>query len=139
MGVRGKKSSEEVVSKAQLVAIDGRLMPPKHLPDNQLEVWSDIVGSCPAGWFTRKDIPLMMQLVGHIENAGNIQNAIDKFPVDKISDMEYLKIYEKLTSSFERETRAITALYRTFRITQQSEYRADKARTIDDTSKPWDD
>lgn len=138
MGVRGKKSGAELISKAQIVSIDGRLAPPHHLPDSQREVWTDIVNSLPAEWFTRKDYPLFMQLVTHIENAGNIQAALSKFPVDKIGDMEYLKTYEKLTAAHERETRAITALYRTFRITQQSEIRADKVRTINDTGKPWE-
>lgn len=138
MGQRGKKSTESVVAQAQLVSIDSRLPPPRHLSTAQQEAWSDIINAMPSAWFTKKDVPLLMQLMQHLTNASNIQDALANFPVDKLTDPEYLKTYDRLTNGHERETRAITALYRTFRITQQSEYRAEKVRTVDDASKPWD-
>ena len=138
MAARGKRSSAEVASQALMVSIDNRLAPPAHIPEAQREIWVNIVNAMPATWFTQKDYPLMIQLMQHIENASNIQAALSTFPVSRLHDPEMLKTDDRLTTAHERETRAITSLYRSFRITQQSEYRADKARTVDDSNKPWD-
>lgn len=140
MAQRGRKSA---ASLAVVTTLPGqRAEPPRELTKAQAEVWRAVVSTKPADWFTEDTHPLLMAYCRHVVTATVLARQIDGFNPDWLADEDGLKRYEKLLAMRERETRAMTALARSMRLTQQSRYKAEtaatKASSVGSGRKPWE-
>lgn len=139
MAKRGKKSA---ASLAVVPVVPGkRPEPPAELTEAQAEVWRAVVQTKPADWFTDDSHPLLVAYCKHVVTARQLGAAIDAFNTALLTDDEHVKRYDKLLAMRERETRAITALARSMRLTQQARYDAKRANTAASQTqarKPWE-
>jgi hypothetical protein len=113
------------------------------LTDEQAHEWRQIVDRMPADWFTREHFPLLALLCRHICRARFLAFQIDNFKPEWLKDDAGPARLEKFLAMAERETRAITALSRSLRLTHQSRMKAEKAATAvaayHDGPRPWDE
>ena len=119
-------------------SVDGRLAPPGHMSPAEKGIWVSIVNSRPADWFQPEHEGMLTQYCRHRLNADSIFNQIQEMEQDWLKGDEGLDRYNKLSAMQERETRAMNALMRSMRLTQQSLYRADKAVKTQPGRKPWE-
>jgi hypothetical protein len=96
--------------------------PPADLTDPQQEVWRDLTESMPPDWFPKCTHALLAQLCRHICEAKFIAGKLKKGAPNKT-----LADYDKWLSMQDRETKAILALSRSLRLTNQSRYDTLKA------------
>lgn len=138
MAKRGRQSA---ASLSVVQAVPGqRPVAPKELDREQKAVWEAVVQTKPADWFTDDTLPLLVAYCKHVVTARKLGGVIDKFDVGLLEDPEHVKRYDKLLAMRERETRAVTALARSMRLTQQSRYDAKRANTEAGSTrarKPW--
>ena len=139
MAKRGKKSA---ASLAVVQVLPGqRPEPPAELTEAQASVWRAVVQTKPADWFTDDTFPLLAAYCRHVVAARALSEAVDRFDMSLLADEEHIKHYDKLLAMRERETRAVLALARSMRLTQQSRYdakRASTAATQTQARKPWE-
>lgn len=139
MARRGRKSA---ASLAVVTPLPGqRPEPPRELTKAQAAVWRAVVATKPADWFTEDTHPLLVKYCKHITTSCVLDQQIDEFPAHLLADEDGLKRYEALLRMRERETRAMTALARSMRLTQQSRYKAETAATKAggvSSRKPWE-
>jgi hypothetical protein len=136
MKSRGRESAASL-SVAKNSGIDHRLSPPASLTQAQKAVWVTIVNARPAEWFGPEHAGLLTQYCRHKVQSDIIAQQLEDFLPEWMADEDGLKRYDKLSGMMERETRAINALLRSMRITQQSIIRADKAVSTQSARKPW--
>ena len=137
MAERGRKSVASLAV-ATPVGINSRLSPPASLTPAQRVIWVSVVNAKPADWFGEEHGPLLAQYCRHKIQADLIDQMLGQFDPAWMADDDGLKRYDKLLAVQERETRAMTALLRSMRMTQQSLVRADKAVTqAAKGRKPW--
>lgn len=127
MAKRGKKSAAELA----VVPIEAGLRrpePPSDLPEQQCEVWRAVVDAEPADLLrTGASQLLLRRLCAHVVNAWRIDLLVERCATaDELGDVGE---YDKLLSMAERESRAITALARALRLTNQSRYTPQRAGT----------
>jgi hypothetical protein len=138
MNQRGRKSAS-ALAVAGLESIP-RHAPPETLSDLESEIWVMVVDALPADWFGRDQLPLLLSYCKHSAQAQFLDEQIAAFDAQWLADDDGLKRYDKLLGMRERETRQITALARSMRITQQSRTHKDTAGTSAKkgaTEKPW--
>src|SRR3954451_18956821 len=127
MAQRGRKSAASLTV-ATVTGLPGqRPQPPDELTDEQAEVWRAVVATKPADWFQPDTHPLLTQYCRHTVAARVLARQIDGMDPACLADEDQLRRYEKLLAMRERESRAINALARGMRLTQQSRYDAAKA------------
>src|SRR5690349_15437450 len=127
MAQRGRKSAASL-SLGVVTGLPGqRPQPPDELTDEQADLWRAVVTTKPADWFQPDTHPLLSQYVRHVTAARVLATQIDGMDPACLADQEHLQRYEKLLAMRERESRAINALARGMRLTQQSRYDAAKA------------
>lgn len=140
MAARGRKSAAEL-SVAAPVGVIGRLAPPASLTAAQKAVWVSITNSRPAEWFGPEHAPMLTQYCRHKTSADVLAQQLQKFKPEWMAEDDGLERYDKLAKMLERETRAMNALARSMRLTQQSTYNAQKASTLErgvgGGRKPW--
>ena len=136
MAERGKKSVASLAV-ASPASIGSRLAPPAGLTPAQQSEWIKVVNARPADWFGRWNAALLTQYCRHKVQSDLIAQQLEAFDPSWLADDDGLKRYDKLSAMFERETRAISALLRSMRLTQQSLIRADKAVAATNGRKPW--
>jgi len=136
MKQRGRPSSVamSLVTPQSLHAIE-RPLPPHDLNDEEVEVWQSIVSQEIADWFTAATQPLLAQYCRHVVHARRIAELIDH-TIHSAKEMPWIEEYDKLLRIQERETRAMTLLATTMRLTQQSS-RHDKSRKTQVLNTPW--
>lgn len=137
---RGRKS---VASLAVVHTLPGqRPEPPEELSAEQGEVWRSVAATKPADWFQPDTFPLLAAYCRHVASARVLAAAIDGFDPAWLGDADGLDRYKDLLAMRERETRAMTALARSMRLTQQSRYKAETAHTAHQNAggakKPWE-
>jgi hypothetical protein len=138
MNQRGRKSVGALTA-AQVETIR-RHAPPESLSDLEAEIWVMVVDALPADWFGRDQLPLLLAYCKHSARAQLLDEQIDTFDRQWLKDDDGLKRYDKLLGMRERETRQITSLARSMRITQQSRTHKDKAGSMAKKAggdKPW--
>ena len=96
----------------------------------------------PAEWRGADTHPLLAAYRRHAA-AGRVLGArIDAFAASDLSSGDGLRRYGRLLAMRERETRAMTALARSMRLTQQARYDARTANTAASraggASRPWE-
>lgn len=137
MADRGRKSAASLVV-ASPTSLSNRLAPPATLTGAQKACWVSVVNSKPAEWFGEEHGPMLAQYCRHKVQADLIAQQQENFDPAWLTDDEGLKRYDKLGAMMERETRAMNALLRSMRLTQQSLIRADKAVGNQGKGrKPW--
>lgn len=137
MAERGRKSAASLQI-ASGGAIATRLAPPASLSPAQKAVWLTVVNSKPADWFGDEHGPLLAQYCRHKVQADIVAQQLENFDPAWLADDDGLKRYNRLLAMNERESRAMTALLRTMRLTQQSLIRADKVvKESGKGRKPW--
>lgn len=137
MAARGQKSAASLAV-ASPTSLSTRLAPPPTLTAAQKSIWVSIVNAMPADWFGDEHLPMLVQLCRHKITADLIAQQQEAFDPDWLTTDEGLKRFDKLTVCAERETRAIVALERSMRLTQQSLIRADKVvKPQGKGLKPW--
>ena len=137
MKQRGRKSAAEL---SVVTSVPGqRPEPPANLTEQQAEVWRMVTSTKPHDWFTKDTHKLLVSYCKHATTAEQIDRALDNTPDSALSDAEGLKQYKELVGLREKQTRALTALSRSMRLTHQSVYRSEskKARESSDKPKPW--
>ena len=135
MSKRGRQSAASLEIQARPVEIMDRQRAPHDLNDEETEVWSAVVMSWPADWFSPATAPLRSQYCRHVVQARRIAELIEK----SVSDPELsLAGYDRLLKIQERESRAIATLATKMRITQQAttNHRGNQKTTA--ARKPWE-
>ena len=136
MGTRGRKSAESLaVANIGQIEIVQRPDAPYDLTDEQVDEWRAVVGSLPADWFQRGNHALLTQLCRHVVAARRVAQLIEQSAAGKDIDQ---KVFLELLKQQESESRAINALLRSMRLTQQSVMRAETAKRPAKVKKPWD-
>jgi hypothetical protein len=136
MSERGRKSAASLVV-ASPNGLQNRIAPTAGLTPAQRAVWLSVVNSKPADWFGEEHGPMLAQYCRHKVQADLIAQQQEQFDPAWLTDDEGLKRYDKLGAMMERETRAMNALLRSMRLTQQSLIRADKVVSSNKGRKPW--
>lgn len=137
MAERGRKSAASLTlaTPAPLVS---RIAPPSNLTPAQVAVWLTVVNSKPADWFGDEHAPLLAQYCRHKVQADLVAQQLEDFDPKWLTEDEGLKRYDRLLAMNERESRAMAALMRAMRLTQQSLIRADKVVHAQSKGrKPW--
>lgn len=136
MAQRGRQS---VASLAVAASITGtsRLAPPANLTAMQKAVWVSVVNARPADWFGDEHVGMLAQYCRHKVQSDLIAQQLECFDPAWLVDDDGLKRYDKLGGMLERETRAMNALLRSMRLTQQSLISKDKTPGKAQGRKPW--
>ncbi len=134
MATRGRQSAASLA----IARIDERLSPPADLTEAQRNIWVQVVNSRPADWFGIEHTGLLTQYCRHKVQADLLAAELEGFDPGWLKDTEGLRRYDKLSAMMDRESKAITMLLRSMRLTQQSLIRADKAVKSTRTRKPWE-
>ncbi len=142
MNQRGRKSAGRILSVAPVEAIP-RSAPPADLSEFEAAMWCSVVNTKPADWFQADTLPLLRSYCKHISTAATLDRELAEFDPAWLRTDEGLKRYRVLTDMRERESRAMTALCRSMRLTQQAQYLAPTAGTAAQKSKgkankPWE-
>lgn len=135
MATRGRQSAASL--SVARVGVDQRLAPPSNLTPAQKAVWVRMINSRPADWFNEENAGSLIQYCRHEVQANVIAKEIENFDPKWLADEEGLKRYDTLSKILDRETKNMNALLRSMRLTQQSQYRADKVVKSQSQQKPW--
>jgi hypothetical protein len=138
---RGRKSAESLTIVTPFP--NRRPAAPECLTAEQAEEWRAVVARMPADWFGREHFPLLEAYCRHACNARFIAAKIDSLDRAQFADVGVLKFYTRLLLMAERESRAMLALGRAMRLTQQSRLKAETAATRaalsgSDERRPWE-
>ncbi len=117
-----RKSTEAQVSELLRNARMRPILPPD-LPAAELVIWEATVSAVPVGWFQPEHEPLLSQYVAHIARARAIEKRIANEDTGTAA-------YCRLARAAAIESRAITALARSLRLTKHSRVRADVADSM---------
>jgi hypothetical protein len=135
MGSRGRKSADSLAIIQNPLEIVQRPDAPYDLTDEQVDEWRAVVASLPADWFQRGNHQLLSQYCRHVVAARRVAQLIEQNCGGKDIDR---KEFLELLKQQESESRAISALLRSMRLTQQSVMRAETAKRPAKVKNPWD-
>ena len=112
-----------------------RQKPPHDLTDEEVEVWSAVVDTEPADWFSPSTVPLLAQYCRHVVAAKRIAELIERATSDKdlaVSD------YARLLKMQREESKVIASMATKMRISQQgtTNHRGNKVSKA--ARKPWE-
>lgn len=135
MKQRGRKSADAIATLTQIA--DLRPPPPSDLPEPAQKLWREIVGTRPSDWFRPDTFPLLASYCRHCWHAAEIDRLIEKAFAE--FEGEERNAIPLLLKARERESRAMLALARSMRITQQAQYepRTAARQALPSTRKPW--
>lgn len=133
---RGRKSTGQDVA-LKIIKMPDKPRAPKVLSDEEEKVWVSVIDVHEQAWLSQDQTPVLVQYCRHTIAAQRISQLIHNKEEAKTVDV---KDYIELLKAQERESRAITALARSLRITNQSRYQSNNAqlRPDDGDPKPWD-
>ena len=138
MAKGGRKSAAEI---GLVVTLPGqRPEPPTDLTAPQAAIWRAVVSTKPADWFGADTQPLLRSYCRHTASAETLAKHIAK--LEDADDLD-IGLYADLLKARDRETRAMAALARSMRLTQQSRYTPQAAGTKAGSvgaaaRKPWE-
>lgn len=135
MGSRGRISAESLAVVPSSVIAIPRPPTPNELTDEEAEEWRCQVNRMPADYFGREVHPTLIQLCRHVVAARRIAQLIEAHTASESLEID---TYLELLKAQERESRAITALSRTMRLTHQANVRAEQSRKPSAIDRPWD-
>lgn len=111
------------------VTVIDRPQPPAELTPDQSVEWVRIVERLKADWFKPEHLGMLSQLCRHTVEASEIAVRIQD---EKLNPEFNVATYDRLLKMQERESRAITALARTMRLTHQSQVSTYKSNSDDE-------
>ena len=133
---RGRRS---IASLAVLTPQPGqRPAPPADLTAEQAATWRAVVGAKPADYFGADTMPLLAAYVRHTACARRLSDALEAIgwdvPVERLAPLLRLR---------DRETKAVMAMARALRLTQQATMTPQSAATRSNAvsatgHRPWD-
>lgn len=139
MGVRGKKSVEELTVVTPLSNLPTRPDAPEHLTEEQRAEWKRVVDACPADWFPVETLGLLESYCLHMCSMRQIEAMIGEAfnrledPLGAVEDLNKLHIMR------ERESRAASSAATRLRITNQALTNHKKSREGGSRKKkPWE-
>ena len=138
MAQRGRKSAASMATVSDLPGHSVR--PPPDLTEFQASIWARVVNTKPADWFTADTHDLLASYCRHVSTAAVLDQKVDEFRPEWLCDDEGMDRYRKLLDMREKQTRAITSLARSMRLTQQSKWQpvtADR-KASKGGKKPWE-
>jgi hypothetical protein len=136
MGTRGRKSAASLtIAKVSPVETVERQRPPHDLSDEEVEIWSAVVNSEPADWFSPSTVPMLAQYCRHAIHARRIAELIERATADP--DLA-VSAYDRLLKMQGRESRAISSLATKMRISQQATTNHRGNKTPSAALKPWE-
>lgn len=131
---RGKKSSASL-SVLPTPSVR-RLEPPSGLTKSQSTLWSNIVETKPADWFTSDNAPLLVEYVRAVDMCNLMARQIDV--AVKSGEPSELKVALDMR---DKEAKRVASLATKLRLTNQSRYTPQAASTANKNagsgSKPW--
>jgi hypothetical protein len=133
----GRKSAAEL---ATVTALPIRLLaPPADLSVDESEVWARVVATKPGDWWNAGSVPLLAQFCRATVQAEMIADLVRQTASSMLSDPSQLGTYKELRKIQGALSGEINTLARAMRLTQQSQYRADKATKpgAPNGRKPW--
>lgn len=139
MNQRGQKSAAAVrlVRPVQRV---NRPEVPATLTEPQAEIWLAVTNSKPADWFGPETLPLLAAYCRACVEHERVSGLIDTFNTEclTLDDASDLKRYDALIRLQDRLSQQMARLGTKMRLTQQSQYRADKAQPKGaGKARPW--
>jgi hypothetical protein len=116
--------------------------PPATLNEGEAATWVSTTATRPPDYFRADSFPLLESYCKHVQCARLLDDEIGRFKREWLGDPDGMKRYKTLTDMRERESRAITALARTMRLTHQAQYTPQNAGTVARKTKvgkrPWE-
>lgn len=139
MGTRGRKSGAEL-STLRVISVK-RPGPPADLTETEQQIWREIVGCMPAGFFRRAQFPILANYARHVARAALLAGEINRFEPAWLRKEGGVQRFDLLLRMAERETRAGTACARSLRLTIQSQRHPSTAgtamRSVSQYPPPW--
>ena len=135
-----KQSGRKSVSSIGVapLAVYTRLQPVDGLTDAERREWLTVVNARPADWFGPEHATMLTHYVRHKTISDGLVTQIHNFDPARLADDEGIKRYDALLKMLDRETKQITSLLRSMRMTQQSLIRAEKRLNPTRSRKPWE-
>jgi hypothetical protein len=96
-----------------------------------------MINARPAEWFGPEHAGMLAQYCRHKIQADLVAQQLQAFDPAWLADDDGLQRFDKLSAMQDRESKTITALLRSMRLTQQSMIRADKVVRNTRGRKPW--
>ncbi|HWR79877.1 MAG TPA: hypothetical protein VN303_06735 [Pseudomonas sp.] len=96
-----------------------------------------MINARPADWFGPEHAGMLEQYCRHKVQADLVAQQLQSFDPAWLADDDGLQRFDKLSAMQDRESKTITALMRSMRLTQQSMIRADKVVRNTIGRKPW--
>jgi hypothetical protein len=113
-----------------------RPAPPDDLTKPQAIEWQRIVDRLPADWFPPETWPLLAALARHIVHARMLADMVSQFRPAWVAEEGGLERLDRLLKMLDREHHAIARMSTKLRLTNQSRYDAQKARTLAKNARP---
>lgn len=141
MRQRGRKKPSTLAAVTQKsVEVLRRFDPPEDFSVEEREIWNSVIEAVPNDWFTKANLPLLIQYCRHVDQSRYISTLLamrDAVDTDGYLVLT-LKDYDKLLQMQDRETKAITSLATRMRISQQSvtNHRGN-GKPTSRVAKPW--
>lgn len=137
---RGRKTSAvlAIITDSQGVELlPEKPRAPAHLTEDEAVVWYSVIDVHEQDWISSDQFPLLVQFCCHTMAAKKVAQLIQ---AELASDNFEWSTYKEMLAAQERESRAITALARTLRITNQARYVPDSAsaRPTVGGPDPWE-
>ena len=111
------------------------------MTEPQAVIWLAVVNNKPADWFGPETLPLLAAYCRACVEHERVSGLIDTFNTEclTLDDASDLKRYETLIRLQDRLSQQMARLGTKMRLTQQSEYRADKVRSpgAGGKARPW--
>lgn len=143
MQKRGKVSEaqrevDEALSAMSVAPIEivERPLPPFDFDNQEATVWTSIVNSMPAEWFSVSSLPLLRQYVHHTIAAQNLSQLI----ADVCANTEELNIktYTTLLTAQKEQSSVMATLATKLRLTNQSLINTRGNHKVETKKKPWE-
>lgn len=119
----------------KIAAVIPRADAPYELTDEQADEWRAIVNTMPANHFMRGNYGLLTQYCRHVVAARQIAQLIAKQTKSKKLDTE---LFAQLLIMQRSESRAITMLSRSMRLSQQTTTSQWKNKPVAIVDNPWE-
>lgn len=148
MGKRGPKSATELMMIEAGIAngtikLGQRPEPPAILNDRAADEWRKITNAMPSDWFTDETLAILQIHCEHVAESDALQLMIERVRRKAMTNDECFDRYKTLMKMKEAQTRAVAMTATKLRITHQSTYTNQTARTgkrhRDAASRPWEE
>jgi hypothetical protein len=118
---RKSKAALQIADHASRIA---RLPVPAHLPKHLRAIWFSVTSALPADWFSAEQGALLERYCFHVARSRQLEALLAR-----ANPLKNATLFCRIARAASAETRTVTGLARSMRLTQQSRMRAETART----------